>query len=93
MKFCIHLFAVLFSGNSHKIEEVIHQHFFPNPYQLALVYDPACFCWGVFYWQGEELHSDDSLQLFIESGTTEAELEEALREVVPQWIIGRVSPG
>ena len=68
-------------------DQFIHRHFFTAGHQVALVYDPDEFRWGVFYWEGEGLRAARGLYLYSEAARSYPALEQALREVAPEWII------
>ena len=76
-------------------DQFIHRHFFTAGHQIALVYDPDEFRWGVFYWDGEGLRAARGLYLYSEAADFGRRLgslrypalERALREVAPEWII------
>ncbi len=68
-------------------DQFIHRHFFTAGHQIALVYDPDEFRWGVFYWDGEGLRAARGLYVYSETARSYPALEQALREVTPEWII------
>jgi proteasome lid subunit RPN8/RPN11 len=70
-------------------DQFIHRHFFTAPHQIALVYDPDEFRWGVFYWTvGEaQLAAARGLYLYAETARSYPALERALREIAPEGII------
>ena len=68
-------------------DRFIHRHFFTEAFQLALVVDPARSEWGVFRWEGEEILSLAPGFYVYAAGGAPEELEEALREMDPAWII------
>ena len=67
-------------------DQFIHRHFFTADHQIALVYDPDEFRWGVFYWaRGQaELTAARGLYLYSEAARTYPALEQALRHLAPE---------
>ena len=68
-------------------DQFIHRHFFTAGHQVALVYDPDEFRWGVFYWEAGGLRAARGLYLYSEEARSYPALEAALRELAPEWII------
>ncbi|HEY3396692.1 MAG TPA: Mov34/MPN/PAD-1 family protein [Armatimonadota bacterium] len=68
-------------------DQFIHRHFFSDPGQIALVFDPADFRWGVFYWVEGGLRAAEGLYLYSEAARSYPQLEDSLHEIAPEWII------
>ncbi len=63
----------------------IHQHFFTDAMQVALVIDPADFTWGLFYWQNDELVAANGYYIYGRSDQTYQALAELLTEYGVSW--------
>lgn len=68
-------------------DQFIHRHFFAADHQIALVYDPGRFSWGVFYWAGDGLRAARGLYLYSEAAHSYPALEQILHELAPEWIM------
>jgi proteasome lid subunit RPN8/RPN11 len=68
-------------------DQFIHRHFFTAAHQIALVYDPDEFRWGLFYWEADTLRAARGLYLYSEAARSYPALERALRQVAPGEII------
>lgn len=68
-------------------DQFIHRHFFTADHQIALVFDPDDFTWGVFYWTGDGLQAAWGLYLYAETVGSYPALERALQELAPGWIM------
>jgi proteasome lid subunit RPN8/RPN11 len=68
-------------------DQFIHRHFFTAGHQIALVYDPDEFRWGVFYWNDDGLRAARGLYLYAEATRSYPALERALRELAPEGIM------
>ena len=69
----------------------IHQHFFSDPMQVALVIDPAQFTWGLFYWRNEELVAATTYYIYGQADNTYEALDRLLGEYTANWeIAGRL---
>jgi proteasome lid subunit RPN8/RPN11 len=74
-------------------DQFIHRHFFGAGHQIALVYDPDDFRWGVFYWEEDALRAARGLYLYAEADRSYPALLRALHEVAPEGIILHDSDG
>ena len=68
-------------------DRFIHRHFFTEAWQLALVFDPATHVWGLFRWEEDALTVAPGFYVYAEASTTQVELNEALQDMDPYWII------
>ncbi len=69
----------------------IHQHFFADSMQVALVIDPAQFTWGLFYWRNEELVAATTYYIYGQADNTYEALDRLLGEYTVNWeIAGRL---
>ena len=68
----------------------IHQYFFADSMQVALVIDPAEFTWGLFYWRNEELVAATAYYIYGQADNTYEALDSLLGEYTANWeIAGR----
>jgi proteasome lid subunit RPN8/RPN11 len=61
----------------------IHQHFFTQPTDVALVIDPHTFAWTPFVWRGEQLQAAGRFFLYAEYDYDAAPLAAALSDAPP----------
>jgi len=63
----------------------IHQHFFPDPIQVALVIDPDDFTWGIFCWHRDQIQAAVSYHIYGEPDGDYERLATLLNRYAPDW--------
>ncbi len=63
----------------------IHQHFFSDPMQVALVIDPPDFTWGMFCWQEGGLAAATGYYIYGQINDTYQALEQILTKYGVSW--------
>jgi len=67
----------------------IHQHFFADTMQIALVIDPADFTWGLFCWRNKELVAATAYYIYGQADNTYEALDRLLGKYRANWQITR----